>query len=372
MKILYVTTISLTMNTFFIPHLEMLVGEGHQVDIACNCDDLAINERFDNLGCHTYQVDFSRSPLSLGNVRAYKQLKNIIENGNYDVVHCHTPNASMIARLACRKLKRKNQLQVFYTAHGFHFYSGAPMLNWLLFYPVEKLCSYFTDKLITINGEDFALAKEKMHAKEVLCIPGVGVDLSVFENIQENRKEKRKDIGVPEDALMLFSVGELNDNKNHQVVIKALSKMNNANIHYVIAGVGDKENQLRALANELGLKDQLHLLGFRKDIPQLNAIADLFCFPSFREGLSVSLMEAMGCGLPVVCSSIRGNVDLIDENGGALFEPSDIDDCVRAISTVIEGNRQIMGQYNKEKIKQFSLPFVLEQVKQLYCDSQKQ
>jgi glycosyltransferase involved in cell wall biosynthesis len=119
------------------------------------------------------------------------------------------------------------------------------------------------------------------------------------------------------------------------------------------------------------LKDQLHLLGFRKDIPQLNAIADLFCFPSFREGLSVSLMEAMGCGLPVVCSSIRGNVDLIDENGGALFEPSDIDDCVRAISTVIEGNRQIMGQYNKEKIKQFSLPFVLEQVKQLYCDSHK-
>jgi glycosyltransferase involved in cell wall biosynthesis len=368
MKILYITTLSLTMNSFFVPHVKMLVEQGHQVDIACNYKELAMDDAYEALGCKVFQVDFSRSPLSAGNISAYRQLKQVILQGGYDVVHCHTPNASMIARLVCRKFRKKNGLKVFYTAHGFHFYKGAPKTNWLLFYPVEKVCSYFTDKLITINAEDFAFAKKRLNAKKVLCIPGVGIDLTVFDDIPMDKAAKRQEIGVPEDALLLFSVGELNENKNHQVVLKAMAKLENQKVHYAIAGVGEKQQDLLSLADELGVAHRLHLLGYRKDIAQLNGAADIFCFPSFREGLSVSLMEAMACGLPVVCSSIRGNVDLIDQKGGALFVPSDENDYACALSFVIEGDRQEMGRYNKEKIKKFGLSIVLEHVKELYCE----
>ena len=178
MRILYVTTISLTMNSFFKPHIDMLVKEGHQVDIACNDKELPLDSLYEQLGCRFHTIDFSRSPLSFDNIKAYGQLKKVVENENYDIVHCHTPNASVITRLVCRQFRKKIGLKVFYTAHGFHFYKGAPVLNWLFFYPVEKFCSYFTDKFITINKEDYELAKSKFKAKEVYYVPGVGIDLS--------------------------------------------------------------------------------------------------------------------------------------------------------------------------------------------------
>ena len=175
------------MNSFFKPHVEMLVREGHHVDIACNYNDLALDHLYEELGCQAFQIDFSRSPLSPDNIKAYKQLNKVIDNGNYDIVHCHTPNASVITRLVCRKYRKKDGLKVFYTAHGFHFYKGAPKINWMVFYPVEKFCSRFTDKLITINQEDYVLAKSKFKAKEVHYVPGVGVDLSKFENVTVDR-----------------------------------------------------------------------------------------------------------------------------------------------------------------------------------------
>ena len=154
-KILYVTTVSSTMNAFFKAHIEMLVKEGHAVDLACNDAGWPIDEFYKTLNCQYHHIDFSRSPLSSDNIKAYGQLKKVIENGAYDIVHCHTPNASVITRLVCRNFRKKNGLKVFYTAHGFHFYKGAPKLNWMVYYPVERFCSRFTDKLITINKEDY-------------------------------------------------------------------------------------------------------------------------------------------------------------------------------------------------------------------------
>ena len=366
MRILYVTTISLTINTFFKHHIDMLVREGNTVDIACNFKDLPIDKSYADLGCASYQVDFSRSPLSVSNFKAYGQLKQIVKNGNYDIVHCHTPNASVITRLACRKFRKKVGLKVFYTAHGFHFYKGASKINWLIYYPIEKLCSRFTDKLVTINQEDYALAKTKFKAKEVHYVPGVGIDLSKFENVQVDRVAKRREIGVPENAFLLFSVGELNKNKNHQVIIKAIAKMNVSNIHYAIAGVGDQELHLLDLARELGVGDRLHLLGYRKDIAELNYISDLFCFPSFREGLAASLIEAMASGLPVVCSCIRGNVDLISASGGALFSPFSEEECYRALTDVVGGNTLSMADNNRVRAKDFSIARIVSEMKNIY------
>lgn len=369
MRILYVTTISLTMNSFFKPHLEMLVHEGNQVDIACNYKDLALDNLYNELGCVSHQIDFSRFPLSLDNIKAFSQLKKLIENGNYDIVHCHTPNASVITRLVCRKFRKKNGLKVFYTAHGFHFYKGAPKLNWMVYYPIEMFCSHFTDKLITINKEDYALAKKKFKAKEVCYIPGVGIDLSKFENIQVNRAEKRKEIGVPEDCFLLLSVGELNDNKNHQIIIKALAKLNNPNVHYAIAGVGEKKEFLIELSKKLGVSEQVHLLGYRKDVAELNCSADVFCFPSIREGLPVSPMEALALGKTVISAENRGTKDIIEQEKNGFFALHDnVDSFVKPILILL--NDKILYKnmcfYAAKSVDRFSIKRVVIKIKKLY------
>ena len=337
MKILYVTTISITINSFFKPHIEMLVREGHQVDIACNDRDLPIDALYGRLGCNVFRVDFSRSPLSPDNVKAYGQLKKVIAQGGYDIVHCHTPNASVITRLVCRTFRKKNGLKVFYTAHGFHFYKGAPLMNWLVFYPVEKFCSRFTDKLITINQEDYQRAKEKFHAGEVCYVPGVGIDFSRFEQVHVDREAKRQELGIPEKACLLLSVGELNKNKNHQIIIRALVKVKNPGVHYAIAGVGDQQEYLLELARELGVLSQIHLLGYRKDIPELNYISDVFCFPSIREGLGLAAIEALACGLPVIAARNRGTSEyIISDENGYLCECQDAGAFADSITKIIE------------------------------------
>lgn len=354
------------MNSFFKPHIEMLVREGNQVDIACNYKELELDSLYSELGCGFHQVDFSRSPFSADNIRAYGQLKRVIEEGRYDIVHCHTPNASVITRLVCRGFGKRDGLKVFYTAHGFHFYKGAPKLNWMIFYPIEKLCSLFTDKLITINKEDYELAKRNFHSKEILYVPGVGVDISRFKITSADKEAKRREIGVPEDATLLLSVGELNENKNHQIIINALSKLDNPDIHYVIAGVGEKKDFLLKLAEDCGLGDRLHLIGYRRDIPELISSSDVFCFPSYREGLSVSLMEAMAAGLPCVVSRIRGNTDLIDREGGCHFNPYDVEECSQALRRITEIDLTAMKRHNLEKIQGFSKETVLDDMKIIY------
>ena len=369
MKIIYITTVSSTMNAFFKSHIKMLVDEGNTVDIACNDDNWPIDDFYYRLGCKYYHIDFSRSPLSLSNLKAYGQLKSVIENGGYDIVHCHTPNASVVTRLVCRKFRKKNGLRVFYTAHGFHFYKGAPLKNWLVYYPVEKLCSYFTDLLITINKEDHDLAKRKMKAKRVEYVPGVGIDLSRFENIVSDRAEKRREIGVPEDAFLLVSVGELNENKNHRVIIEAMAKLGDPRVHYAVAGLGGKKDELTELAKTLGISDRVHLLGYRRDIPELNSAADAFCFPSLREGLGMGSIEAMSCGLPIITSNVHGINDYsIDGVTGYKCNPYDVDGFAGAIEKLLNNpeNTVSIGEANKDRVKCYSIEKVLPIMKSIY------
>lgn len=368
MKILYVTTIGSTMG-FFYEHFKMLMKEGCEIELACG-NAKPISEKIASLGLPSHTIPFSRSPLSTDNLKAYKKLKGLIENGDYDIVHCHTPNASVITRLVCRKLRKKKSLKVFYTAHGFHFYKGAPKLNWMIYYPIEKFCSRFTDKLITINKEDYELAKTKFYAKEVHYIPGVGVDLSRFEGVCVDRNAKRREIGVPEDAKLLLSVGELNENKNHQIIIKALAQLNDANIHYAIAGIGAQKEALLSLAKELGVEEQVHLLGFRKDIPELNYASDVFCFPSHREGLGLASIEAMACGLPLVTSNVHGINDYsINGETGYSCAPSDVfafAEALRKLLLINSDERNEIGEKNKIFAKRYDVSCVIQIIKQIY------
>ena len=367
MKILYVTTIGTTMG-FFKSFIGTLLKEGHTVDIATNNSLKKVPDCYSQWGCRIFSLSCSRTPFSKGNLSAIGQIRRLVEQEQYDIVHCHTPIAAACTRLACRKLRKKLGVKVFYTAHGFHFFKGAPIKNWLLFYPMEKLCAHYTDKLITINQEDYNRAKRKMKAKEVCYVPGVGVDFSRFQGITVDRAAKRRELGLPENGTILLSVGELNENKNHQTVIRALAQMQRDDLYYMIAGVGTKEEELKDLAACLGLADQVQLLGYRSDVPELCYAADLFCFPSFREGLPVSLMEAMGSGLPCVASRIRGNTDLLDSEGGAFFDPHSVEQCRCAILEVLSGDRVRMGQHNIQKTKVFSAENVLKIMKTIYSE----
>jgi glycosyltransferase involved in cell wall biosynthesis len=368
MKILYVTTVGATM-TFFRDFIRELTREGHSVDIATNDSVRKVPECYNEYGCRVFSLPCSRSPLNKGNLEAIGQIRRLVEQEKYDIVHCHTPVAAACTRIACRKFRKAWGLKVFYTAHGFHFYKGAPLKNWVIFYPVEKLCSYFTDKLITINHEDYDLAKRKMKAKEVRYVPGVGIDLSRFENVQVDRAAKRREIGVPEDAVLLMSVGELNENKNHQVIIRALAKLNDPSVHYAVAGQGSKRDALLELANALGVSDQVHLLGFRNDIPELNHAADAFCLPSHREGLGLSAIEAMACGLPIITSNVHGINDYsTDGVTGYKCAPTDVDGFSNAVGKLINDGhlRMKMGQDNRLLAKKYEVNAINPTLKNIY------
>lgn len=335
MRVLYTATIGITM-TFFRSIVRQLLDEGHTVDIATNENDgYEVPVCYREWNCKIYPISWSRSPLSTGNVNAVKELKKIVTEGNYDIVHCHTPIAATCTRFACKGL-RKSGLKVIYTAHGFHFYKGSPLKNWLLFYPMEKICSRWTDVLITINKEDYALAQKKMRAKRIEYVPGVGIDTERFKNTIIDKNKKREEIGIPQDAFLVLSVGELNENKNHQIVVRAIAEIGDKNIHYAIAGKGDQKEALENLAAGLGISEQFHLLGYRTDVAELYKTADVYALPSIREGLNVSVMEAMASGLPCIVSKIRGNVDMVEDGvNGYYIDPFDVSTAVESIKRAI-------------------------------------
>ena len=365
MKILYVTTISNTVNAFLIPHIKMLIDQGHFVDVAFNPVQ-EIKSDIDNMGCKVHTLSFDRSPLKKQNFVAYKKLKKLIQIEQYDLIHTHTPVASACVRLAC---KNEKNLKVLYTAHGFHFYKGGPLKNWLLYYLLERWLSKHTDVLLTINNEDYLRAKNSFKARKVKYIPGVGLDTKKINECNIDVLKKREEFGLPENAFVLLSVGELNRNKNHETVIKAVAALNNPNVYYVICGEGNLRTDLERLIDSYGIADKVKLVGFRKDVHDIYKISNAFIFPSYREGLSVSLMDSMAIGIPVICSKIRGNNDLIDDNkGGFLVEPDNVEGFKEAINVILENpdiSRRFIVENNK-KIKEFELENVLNCIKETY------
>ena len=363
-------------GTYSSAKFELLLDLGYSVDVVCNCkegntiSDEKIKEMIGILaekGVTVIHVPIPRKIYDLkGIFKSIKYIKEMCKKEKYVLMHCHSPIGSVVARTAALNA-RKDGMKVIYTAHGFHFYKGAPKKNWIIFYPIEKLFSYVTDVLITINKEDYRFAKRNMHAKKTVYIPGVGVDVEKFKNIVCDRGLKRKELGIKENDFLILSGGELNSNKNHEAIIKAIALLKNPKIHYCIAGIGDNSKYLKKLAGELNVN--LHLVGYRSDIPELLKSADLFAFPSYREGLSVALMEAMAAGLPCVVSNIRGNVDLIQNNqGGILFEPEQISEAKAAIENLVINpqKRETMGNINFINIKKYSQKKVDNQMEYIY------
>lgn len=312
-KVLFVATVvQMHIMKFHVPYLKMLQEMGVETAVAAR-NDYADPAKCQIPHCdHYYNLPFERSPFSLRNIKAYRELKKIINEGDWDLVHCHTPVGGILSRLAARKIRKKGA-KVLYTAHGFHFFKGAPRKNWLLFYPVERLCARWTDGIIAINHEDCALASRDFKPKALYYVPGVGVDTQKFVPGDTQRNPAlRRELGIPQDAKVILSVGEFNVNKNHQVIMNALAKLDRDDVYYVMCG-DDHSPQHKELAQRLGVWDKIRMAGFISNIVDYYHMADVYVQPSLREGLPVAQMEAMSCGLPVLCSRIRGCVDLVTD-----------------------------------------------------------
>ena len=365
------TVVKQHIMTFHIPYLRMFQEMGWETAVAAG-NDYEDPSELNIPNCDTYyEIPFERIPWKAGNFRAYRQLKKLIDEGNYDIIHCHTPVGAMLARLAAMDARKKGT-KVIYTAHGFHFFKGAPLLNWLLFYPVEWLLAPVTDVLITINKEDHARALKQLHAKRIEYVPGVGIKTEKFRNLTIDREEKRRSLGYGDREFLALTVAEMTANKNHITILKALALLKDrgelGNIHYLICGRGEMWASLEESARELGIADHVNFLGYRTDAPELYKASDLFLFVTFREGLSVALMEAMSSGMPIICAKIRGNTDLVDDGVSGVFSdnsPEAVADHILALYRDAE-KRKALGNAASEKALLFDEKNVLQQVKEIY------
>lgn len=368
-KVLFVATVVKThIMQFHLPYLQMFQEAGWETAVA------ARNDFEDPADCvipycdDYYNVPFARSPLGGENRRAYRMLKGIIERGRYDIIHCHTPVGGALCRLAAREARKRGS-RVIYTAHGFHFYKGASLKNWLIYYPVEKWLARYTDTLITINQEDYARAR-RFRAGEVRYVPGVGVDLARF-SAGADRDAVRQQLGLGDDFTLL-TVAELIPRKNYPSALRALALLKERGegdgIRYLICGRGTQRQELEELAQSLGIASQVTFLGYRRDVPDLCTAGDLFLLPSVQEGLPVAVMEAMASGLPVVASAIRGSTDLIENGVNGLLcgtDPASIADAVSTLRLRPE-QRAAFAWQGRLTVEKFGLEAVKQDMYEIY------
>lgn len=342
MKVLLTATVQSHICQFHKPLVEVLHEYGCEVHVAAR-DNLAEKNglKLDFVE-KVYNVPFARSPKSKDNLRAYKELKKIIECGLYDVIHCNTPMGGIVTRLAARKA-RKNGTKVYYTAHGFHFYKGAPKKNWLVYYPIEKFFSRMTDKLITITKEDYKLASKKFHCK-VEHIHGVGVDTQKIHMIStEEKNQIRKELGLDENEKVILNIGELLPNKNQKILIRVMELVVKKipNCRLLIAGNGCERQRLEKLIREKNLEQYITLLGYTTQINQYINVCNMLVACSYREGLPINLLEAMLCGKPIVASNNRGHRELVKDGlNGYIVDSDAAEKFAEKICKILQGNKE--------------------------------
>lgn len=379
-KILYITTIGGFLSQFEKNDVKLMLELGYEVHYASNFRNPVYaydREELEAQGIVLHQIDIAKSPLKIAtNIRAINQLKNIIDKEQIDMVHCHNPMGGVAGRVAAHVSRKKPY--VIYTAHGLHFYKRAPLLNWVLFYPVEKWLARWTDIIITINREDYQRVKNQFCLKPngfVAQIPGVGVDLKRFCPRPEQESGKRKELEIPEHAFHIVTVAELNNNKNQKVIIEAIAQLGRKDIYYSICGSGPNEPNLRRLIADKQLDNQVRLLGYRADIDEILQTADVFAFPSVREGLGLAALEALACAVPLIVADNRGSREYAVNGVNSLVcKADDVEDFKEAIAQLygdLEFRMRLSNQ-SRESVVKFSVEEQMEIMRDVYGKANQQ
>lgn len=306
-KVLFVSHVA-NFQKFNRPYMNWFKEQGWCVHYASLDDETIIGaDEF-------HKIDFRRNPFNIKNIKALFQLIKLYKREKYDIVHCHTPIGGILARTAAIFSPKT---KVIYTAHGFHFYKGAPKKNYLIFHTAEKLFARRTDALVTINNEDYSAAQEFRLRKggKAFHINGVGIDTA---KIADAKALSRAEFDIPENAFIVLTVAELIRRKNYLTALRAFAAADIPNSYYIICGNvisdGDEEVvRIKELVKELGISDRVIFTGYRRDVFSIIKLSDVFLFTSTQEGLSIAVIEAMAGGLPVVASRIRGNTELVKD-----------------------------------------------------------
>ncbi|WP_294633416.1 glycosyltransferase [uncultured Bacteroides sp.] len=347
-----------------------------ELHIACNFDYMedtdegrtrAYIQKISSEGVILHNICFVRSPFCSQNLMCYKHLKRIIDENNFNLIHVHTPTVGILTRFAARNARKRGTI-VMYTCHGFHFHKAAPWKNWIMFYPIERFMSRFCDYIVTINKEDYNRSKT-FYAPFVHYIPGVGVDINRIHKCKVDRRAYKCNLGVPEDCILILSIGEMIERKNHEVVIRALGMLHDSKIYYAICGKGPLKEHLACVAKTLGIAEKVKFLGFRKDIPELCNTADISAFPSRIEGLGLAGIEAMAAGVPLISSDVHGILDyVIDGKTGYTCKPNDIEGFAKAIAILAndEKLRNQMAASCWEAVAPFEIENALHEMWKIY------
>lgn len=380
-KALIVTRVSGFVPQFEMNNVTILQHFGYEVHYAANFDVVVYgndNSRLEGTGIICHHIPFCRSPFSPAVRSSYRALKQLMLSESFDLIHCHMPMSGVITRIAAQAVRRKKKrtVPVLYTAHGFHFFTGAPLQNWIYYFP-ERWLARYTDCLITMNEEDYRRARTFPTRGRAEKISGVGIEIpptdgSSGKNLEKTfaiRQKIRGGFGLRDTDFVLVSVGELNANKNHIQILQMLTVCRDLPLKYILCGTGGLESELRQYVKQNHLEATVIFAGYRPDIEQILVASDLFMFPSLREGLSMAVMEAMRAGLPVIAKKIRGNVDLIEhEKGGILVEKGTVSEYADAVRQLMEHEElaQQMGDWNRARIRLFSKEHVAKQMQGIY------
>ncbi|MGF0032179.1 glycosyltransferase family 4 protein [Bariatricus sp. SGI.154] len=369
-KVLLTATVQSHIGQFHRPLAEVLHENGYEVHVAARNNLAEKNGLELDFADKIYDVPFSRSPKSLDNIKAYRQLKKIIEQESYEVIHCNTPMGGIVTRLAAVGARRKGT-KVFYTAHGFHFYQGAPKKNWLIFYPIERVMARFCDTLIAITKEDYLLAGKKFHTN-IERIHGVGVYTDRYHSVNsETRCAMRRAENLEKEDYVILCTGELNDNKNQKTLIAATPILRDKipNLKILLAGNGPLEEKLRNQIIKRGLEDNIRLLGYRTDLEKITPAVDLVVSCSYREGLPLNILEAMLCKKPVVTSINRGHKELVKNDfNGYMIPADDMKQYISRICMLYANPSQAakMGMNGYRKAQAYTVESVKQELKRIY------
>ena len=365
-KILYVTTLSSTINAFLIPHINMLRKKGYQVDCACSINQ-EINRYELDKRVNIYEIPFKRNPIHPSNLIALKSLMKLQNENKYDIVHVHTPTAGVYGRLLKVKF---HKLKTIYTVHGFHFYDGAPKINWAIYYPIERIMAKLTDTIITMNEEDFERAKS-FNIKNTYKVNGVGVDLSKYSIDNFDKSEIRKKLKLSDDDFVILMIAEVNKNKNHEQMIKAVEELikKRKNVKVLCAGDGHLLDNIKEEIEKRNLGHVIQMLGFRSDINDIIRCCDVGLLMSYREGLPRNIMELMAFGKPVVGTNIRGIRDLIEDGkNGFLVEVGDYMQTCNCIESLISDDEMLnrMSDCSFDMVSKYNVENVTRQLLEVY------
>lgn len=409
-KALLVTRVSGFVPQHEMNNVKILQEMGYEVHYATNLNMVVYgkdNRRLEGTGIITHQIDFQKTPFSRNVSIAYHQLQDLMLQEPFDLIHCHMPLSAVVTRMAAQKVREQTgkAIPVLYTAHGLHFYTGAPLKNWI-YYPIERYLARYTDRLILINKEDYDRGQHFPIRGTVEYVPGIGLPLEGYQPVKfidevseqadqstgersrlvekgpgiQNRSMIESLIGrtLSVETRVLVNIGELSRRKNHRLLVEMMAELKDLDLICIIGGTGEEETALKALIHEKGLENHVFLPGYIQDVKQVLTEADCFVFPSFQEGLPVAVMEAMAAGLPIVASRIRGVTDLIEHGqGGYLvqsFDPVEYAEKVRRMFIEKYGQSAVprnvrryqMGQWNQQRIKLFSRDVVDRKMREIY------